>query len=169
LLLTRSTALFATLACAGSLLISGCVASTLSNSEHQGVSPTIPGATTAEFLQHADPAFGTFHQDIWLPYKAGDFSLQHPLDTAAGVRAADYVYRQVQLAGSYAESSGKLANTYVLIDTMLKHLAYLYNQIRHQRLQWISTINSEIATMETLDAGGGVPVHEKVHRFASSS
>jgi hypothetical protein len=167
--LTRTTALIATLACTGSLLISGCVASTLSNSEHQGVSPTIPGATVGEFLQHADTAFGTFHQDIWLPYKAGDFSLRHPLDTAAGVKAAVYVYRQVQLAGSYGESSGKLTNTYVLIDTMLKHLAYLYNQIKHQRLQWISTINSEIATMETLDAGGGAPVHETVHTFASSS
>jgi hypothetical protein len=125
----------------------------------------IPDATTAQFAQHADLAFGTFHHDIWLPYMAGDFTRKHPLDVASGVKAANYVYHEVQVAGSYIESAGKLQNSWTLISTMLHHLAYLYNQIDHQRLQWIPTINSEVATLESRAVASGVPVTEKVHTF----
>jgi hypothetical protein len=155
------------LACACSLLLTGCIASSLGNSEHQGVDVMILNATKADFLKFADRAFGTFHQDVWAPYTAGDITAAHPKDVAAAARAAAYVYHQVQLAASYGASSGTLPKTYALLATMLKHLAWESNQIKHvTRLKAIALVDHEIATVESLATAGGVPIHEKVHSFS---
>jgi hypothetical protein len=149
------------LACASSLLLSGCLSATRP-AHTPGVTPLIPGATPAEYSNRADLGYGTFHHFIYIAYQAGHLDKHYPHDLASAVSAATYVYQQLQLAGSLAESTGRLQKTYHPLATLASHLGFLSHQIKRGDLGGIPVIEAEFQVLRVASLAGGVAINERV-------
>jgi hypothetical protein len=156
------------LAVAAALAVAGCgnKVTTITGANGQVTTKTTVSHATIKFLFHAGLAFGTFHHFIWKPLQAGDFA--HPLDhkaaVAKAVLAGAFVYHEVKLAITDAESSSILKSVVAPITALGASLKSLASNLTsgHPDTSTITSSNSGISSVESAASAVGAKINEVV-------
>ena len=150
------------------LVAAGCgnKVTTVTGANGQVTTRTTVSFAKTKFLFHAGLAFGTFHHFIYLPLKAGDFAhpLSHKAAVAKAVLAGAFVYHEVKLALTDAQSSAILSKLVSPLTALGGTLAALAAGLKsgHPDTSQITSSNSSISSIESGASSVGATIHEAV-------
>jgi hypothetical protein len=128
------------------ILILGLFAATVigcgSSSSSSSPSAPAPGATSSttgqiklaktKFVLHAGLAFGAFHRWIYKPAKAGELAhpFKHPLTAAKAALAGAFVYHELKLALTDAQSDKTLSKLVAPITALQNKIQGLAGSVK---------------------------------------
>ena len=156
------------------LVAGGCGSSSSASSPSAAAnSPTTTTATTGttklaktKFVLHAGLAFGAFHRWIYKPIKSGELThpLSHKLTAVKAAVAAAFVYHELKLALSDAQSDptlSKLVSPITALQTKIKDLGSSVKGGNAATVeQQVTQANDSVGSISSQSASSGQPITE---------
>jgi hypothetical protein len=121
-----------------------------------------------KFVIHAGLAFGAFHRWIYKPIKAGELThpLSHKLTTVKAALAAGFVYHELKLALTDAQSDPTLSKIVAPVTALQTKIKNLGSSVKGGNPgtveQQVTQANDSVTSISSQSASSGQPITETV-------